>query len=44
VELRLFLRLDGQPLSETWLYQYHPFHSESTAIGTPSTADTGNRP
>ncbi|WP_223841672.1 MULTISPECIES: glucan biosynthesis protein [Pseudomonas fluorescens group] len=44
VELRLFLRLDGQPLSETWLYQYHPFHSESTAIGTPSTADTGNSP
>ena len=44
VELRLFLRLDGQPLSETWLYQYHPFNSESTAIGTPSTADTGNRP
>lgn len=25
VELRLFLRLDGKPLSETWLYQYHPF-------------------
>ncbi|HRJ68898.1 MAG TPA: glucan biosynthesis protein D [Beijerinckiaceae bacterium] len=25
VEMRLFLRLDGQPLSETWLYQYHPF-------------------
>jgi len=39
VELRLFLRLEGQPLSETWLYQYHPFRSESTAIGTPWPAD-----
>ena len=25
VEMRLFLRVDGKPLSETWLYQYHPF-------------------
>lgn len=24
IELRLFLRLDGQPLSETWTYQYTP--------------------
>ncbi|MFZ5671561.1 MAG: glucan biosynthesis protein [Pseudomonadota bacterium] len=24
VELRLFLRNDGQPLTETWLCQYHP--------------------
>ncbi|MCY1291512.1 Glucans biosynthesis protein D [compost metagenome] len=24
VEIRLFLRLNGKPLSETWLYQYHP--------------------
>ncbi|MBV8852395.1 MAG: glucan biosynthesis protein D [Sinobacteraceae bacterium] len=24
VNLRLFLSLDGQPLSETWLYQYEP--------------------
>lgn len=24
VELRLFLRQNGQPLSETWLYQFHP--------------------
>ncbi|MGR0140079.1 glucan biosynthesis protein [Pseudomonas sp. RSP] len=39
VELRLFLRLEGQPLSETWLYQYHPFRSESTAIGTPWPTD-----
>lgn len=44
VELRLFLRLDGQPLSETWLYQYHPFHSDSTAIGVASTADNSDRP
>ncbi|MFC4520967.1 glucan biosynthesis protein [Cupriavidus pinatubonensis] len=28
VDLRLFLRLDGKPLSETWLYQYHPFQSQ----------------
>ncbi|WP_426142176.1 glucan biosynthesis protein [Pseudomonas sp. DWP3-1-2] len=28
VELRLFLRLDDQALSETWLYQYHPFAAE----------------
>ena len=27
VELRLFLRHDGQALSETWLFQYHPFTS-----------------
>jgi glucans biosynthesis protein len=25
VEIRLFLRLDGKPLSETMLYQHHPF-------------------
>lgn len=25
VEMRLFLRLAGKPLSESWLYQYHPF-------------------
>jgi len=25
VELRLHLRHQGQPLSETWLFQYHPF-------------------
>ena len=24
VDLRLFLRLNGQPLTETWLYQYFP--------------------
>jgi glucans biosynthesis protein len=27
VDIRLFLRLEGKPLSETWLYQYHPFQS-----------------
>lgn len=25
VEMRLFLKADGEVLSETWLYQYHPF-------------------
>lgn len=25
VEMRLFLRADGGTLSETWLFQYHPF-------------------
>ncbi len=25
VEMRCYLRLDGKPLTETWLYQYHPF-------------------
>jgi glucans biosynthesis protein len=24
VEMRCYLRLDGRPASETWLYQYHP--------------------
>jgi len=24
VDMRLYLRHAGQPLSETWLYQYHP--------------------
>jgi glucans biosynthesis protein len=24
VDMRLYLRQAGQPLSETWLYQYHP--------------------
>jgi len=24
VELRLYLALGGEPLSETWLYQYRP--------------------
>lgn len=24
IDMRLFLRLDGKPLTETWLYQYHP--------------------
>lgn len=29
VELRLFLRDKGQALSETWLFQYHPFKTSS---------------
>ncbi|NWA27019.1 glucan biosynthesis protein D [Pseudomonas gingeri] len=32
VELRLFLRLEDKTLSETWLYQYHPFDSRSGAV------------
>jgi len=24
INLRLYLALDGQPLTETWLYQYTP--------------------
>ncbi|MFO2464396.1 glucan biosynthesis protein D [Pseudomonas sp. 15FMM2] len=36
VELRLFLRLENETLSETWLYQYHPFQSSSGAIALPS--------
>lgn len=32
VEMRLFLRLDDRTLSETWLYQYHPFDSRPGAI------------
>lgn len=24
IDLRLYLRADGQPLSETWLYQWVP--------------------
>lgn len=31
VELRLFLQLGDDALSETWLYQYHPFTSEPLA-------------
>lgn len=30
VDVRLFLRLDGKPLSETWLFQYHPFRGKPT--------------
>ncbi len=44
VEMRLFLRLDDKTLSETWLYQYHPFDSQPGAItrqepGDQSTAE-----
>lgn len=24
IELRMFMAMDGKPLTETWLYQYHP--------------------
>jgi len=24
IDLRLFLQLDGQPLTETWIYQWTP--------------------
>jgi glucans biosynthesis protein len=34
VELRLFLRVDGKPLSETWLYQYHPFQSPTGPVAS----------
>ena len=29
VEMRLYLRLGDQTLSETWLYQYHPFRNSA---------------
>ena len=28
VEMRLFLKMGDQVLTETWLYQYHPFPTE----------------
>ena len=37
VEMRLFLRLDDKTLSETWLYQYHPFDSQPGAIAQQGT-------
>ncbi|MBV7514624.1 glucan biosynthesis protein D [Pseudomonas sp. PDM25] len=42
VELRLFLLLDGKTLSETWLYQYHPFDSQSGAIALQHPSETFN--
>lgn len=33
VDMRLFLRLGDQTLSETWLYQYHPFANAPPAWG-----------
>ncbi|MFY9985966.1 MAG: glucan biosynthesis protein D [Chthoniobacterales bacterium] len=33
VEMRLFLRTPDQVLTETWLYQYHPFHVEGAPVG-----------
>lgn len=37
VEMRLYLRLEEKTLTETWLYQYHPFSSQPAALtqGTP---------
>jgi glucans biosynthesis protein len=29
VEMRLFLKMGDQVLTETWLYQYHPFPVEA---------------
>jgi glucans biosynthesis protein len=28
VDIRLFLRNKDEPLSETWLFQYHPFKTQ----------------
>lgn len=33
VDIRLFLRLNGKTLSETWLYQYHPFRDNGIVAG-----------
>lgn len=37
VEMRLYLRLEEKTLTETWLYQYHPFSSQPGGLtqGTP---------
>lgn len=32
VEMRLYLRLGKETLSETWLFQYHPFNSKPQAL------------
>ena len=33
VEMRLFLRANDQVLTETWLYQYHPFPTDARPVG-----------
>jgi periplasmic glucans biosynthesis protein len=33
VEMRLFLKTGGQVLTETWLYQYHPFATDARPVG-----------
>ncbi|HZF37082.1 MAG TPA: glucan biosynthesis protein D [Candidatus Angelobacter sp.] len=33
VEMRLFLRANSQVLTETWLYQYHPFPTDARPVG-----------
>ncbi|AZE93246.1 Glucans biosynthesis protein D precursor [Pseudomonas orientalis] len=38
VELRLFLSLEDKTLSETWLYQYHPFESTSGPLAVQETS------
>jgi glucans biosynthesis protein len=34
VEMRLFLKMGDQVLTETWLYQYHPFPREGHGAET----------
>ena len=33
VEMRLFLKAGNEVLTETWLYQYHPFRSDARPVG-----------
>jgi len=33
VEMRLFLKAGDEVLTETWLYQYHPFKSDARPVG-----------
>ncbi|MBX6323273.1 MAG: glucan biosynthesis protein D, partial [Rhodospirillaceae bacterium] len=33
VEMRLYLRAGDKALSETWLYQYHPFATDARPVG-----------
>lgn len=40
VEMRLFLRLDEKTLSETWLYQYHPFVEFPAAVSEAAVAQS----
>jgi glucans biosynthesis protein len=43
VELRLFLQLGDEALSETWLYQYHPFTSEPLASAGQESSELMSR-
>ena len=38
INLRLFLAADGQPLTETWLYQYSPPPPDERDLGACRTA------